>query len=118
MFDIEGTTATYSGEMKAASIAQTVLTVKQEARYRELNQFIATIPNSEFGIIGEVTRLVGIKPLIEQHGDNGVTIRYTFHRQVNVLISGSPTLTQTPSEPIDLAHRRVVGGQINGIESL
>lgn len=115
---VVGTTAVYSGEARAESIASAVLAAQQEAREQEINEFAADISNREFGIIGEVTRLVGIKPLIEQHGDNGVTIRYTFHRQVGVLISGSPTLTQTPSEPIDLAHRRVVGGQTNGIESL
>jgi hypothetical protein len=119
MFEIHNNkTAVYSGETKAASIASAVLAVQQEAREQEINEFVANIPNREFGIIGEMTRLVGIKPLIESHGDNGVTVRYTFHRQVTVMISGSPMLTQTPSEPIDLAHRRVVGGQTNGIESL
>jgi hypothetical protein len=118
MFEIQNKTAVYSSEMEAASIALAVRAAQQAARELEINEFAADIPNREFGIIGEVTRLVGIKPVIEQHRDNGVTIRYTFHRQVSVLISGSPTLTQTPSEPIDLAHRHVVGGQTNGIESL
>lgn len=120
MFELHNTTAVYrgEGEIDAAEIALSVLAAKQAAAKQDITDFVAVIPNSSWDAVAHITRLVCTKPLIEQRGEKGITIRYKFDRQVVVTMTGAPTLLQTPSETLDLAHRVVTAPTANGIESI
>jgi len=117
MFDIQGTTAKYNAAMDAESIALAALTAKQEAIDKPITEFVAEIPNSAFGLVQEITRLVAVRPLIDAC-DAGVRLTYKLTRTVSVSMSGAATSPQSVPDTLDLAHRRVVGRTENGIESI
>lgn len=118
MFEIRDKTAFYRGEIDSAEITLAVLAARQAAARHDITDFVVAIPRRSWGVIAHVTRLVCIKPLIEPNGDNGVTIRYKFDRQVVVTMTGAPTLSQTTGDTLDLAHRVVTAPTANGIESI
>jgi hypothetical protein len=117
-FDIVDKVAVYRGEIEPAEIALSIFSAHEAAKTETIEQFIVAIPNTRFTIISEIARIVGSRGLVDQNGSDGVTLKYTFMRTVIVTMSGAPTLSQSVPESIDLAHRRVVGGQSNGVESI
>lgn len=115
MFDMEGTTAAYTGRSNdVAEMVLAVSTAMREAREgREITDITIFIPNDCISkVMGKIQRLIGSRAIVEA-ADGGVTLCWKFKKTIHIELIGAPAYSQNVPDCLDLAGKSPTLAQAN-----